>query len=65
MIIHSQSLPYYDNDNTVIIFDSWTGTKYKIDKTFFKDLTIEGGRFLQYYTYSIDKKGILAVYPNN
>ena len=61
MIIHSRSLPYYDLDNTLIIFNEWTGAKYRVDKTFFKDLTTEADKFRQDYTFSVEDRGILNI----
>lgn len=55
-IVHSNSLPYFGDDGIVNIFDKATGKRVFAKKENFKDVTTEGGRAIQFYTYEIKKE---------
>lgn len=50
-IFHSKSLPYYGKEY-VSFFDE-AGIEHKVKPEDFKDITTEGGRATQYYTYEV------------
>jgi len=52
-IINSHCLPFFW-DKTVSIFDAITGKEIVIQKDKFKDVTTDGGRFVQFYTFEIE-----------
>ncbi|MBI3027557.1 hypothetical protein HYY70_05595 [Candidatus Woesearchaeota archaeon] len=54
IVVHSTSLPYFDNKK-VSLYAIEFG-KMIIDENKFTDLTTEGGRFHQFYTYRIKIK---------
>lgn len=55
-IYHSYSLPYFTN-GYVSFFDS-KSNKIMVRREDFKDITTEGGRFRQFYTYKVRKRAL-------
>jgi len=49
--VHSRSLPYYYDDR--VSFFDLKGEKHVVKKEDFMDVTSEGGRFEQFYTYLV------------
>ena len=56
IFVHSKSLPYFNFDNKKVHLNTLEFGKMIIDESKFDDLTTEGGRFHQYYTYKIKIK---------
>ena len=54
MVVHSISLPYFNNKK--VHLNTLEFGKIIIDEHKFTDLTKEGGRFHQWYTYKIKIK---------
>ena len=52
-IINSHCLPFIW-DKTVSIFNAVTGKEIVVQKDKFKDVTTDGGRFVQFYTFEIE-----------
>ena len=52
-IINSHCLPFFW-DKTVSIFNAVTGKEIVVPKDKFKDVTTDGGRFVQFYTFEIE-----------
>ncbi len=52
-IIHSHCLPFFW-EKTVSIFDADTGKEIVVYKDKFKDVTTDGGRFVQFYTFEVE-----------
>jgi len=49
--VHSRSLPYYYDDK--VSFFDLKGKKHIVKEEDFMDITSEGGRFHQFYTYLV------------
>ena len=56
IVVHSTSLPYFNFDNKKVNLNTLEFGKIIIDEHKFTDLTTEGGRFNQFYTYNIKIK---------
>jgi hypothetical protein len=54
---HSHSLPYF-TDKEASFYDQ-CGNRIVVEKEKFKDVTTEGGRFVEFYTYEVKADGII------
>ena len=52
--VHSLCLPYYDRADRYVSYFDLDGKEHQITPDKFKDVTTDGGRFIQFYTFRVE-----------
>lgn len=56
MIVHSKCLPYYDPEGLYVSWFDLQGVQNWINPENFEDVTTDGERAIQFYTFKIERE---------